>query len=89
MRTIYKDPDDKLPYTMDWQDFLLEDDTIASSAWTVSGGLTKHSDSHDETTATALISGGVAGTEYTVSNKITTAAGYIAERSFILSVCQL
>lgn len=66
-----KDPDEVLDYVVDWS-FRLEDDTIATSVFTVPAGLVKDSDSNDDTTATVWLSGGTEGERYEILNRITT-----------------
>ena len=81
-----KDPDAKLDFVIDWADWLATGDTISASTWTVPSGITKESDTHGDDTATIWISGGTARTDYTLTNKVTTAAGRIDERSIIIRV---
>lgn len=70
-------------YTVDWSAWLEEqDDTIASSAWTIPSGLTSSSPGSTETTATIWLTGVTAGQVYTVINTITTAAGRVEPRAF-------
>lgn len=82
---IDKDPSANLDYKIDWE-LWLAGDTISSSQWTVATGVTKGSETNTTTTATVWISGGTAGSRYTITNRITTAAGRIDERSIILRV---
>ena len=71
-----KDPDEVLDYTIDWKGtndpVLTTSEVISTSVWTVPSGLTKDSDSKTNTTATVVLSGGVAGTKYQIANKIVT-----------------
>ncbi|HHB12214.1 MAG TPA: hypothetical protein ENK62_03330 [Chromatiales bacterium] len=80
-----KDPDSTLDYVIDWSSWL-GSDTIASSSWTVPAGLTMTSESNTTTTATVWLSGGSAGSSYQVTNRITTAAGRVDERSITIEV---
>lgn len=73
-----------LDYRADWATWL-GSDTISTSDWTVPTGLVEDSDSNTTTDATVILSGGVVGTTYTVSNTIVTAAGLTAVRSFYLN----
>lgn len=95
---IVKDPDAVLDYSIAW-DAWLEGDTIASSSWTVTAGLTKGAEAVNasavtlngvrrpaSTVATVWLSGGNAGTTYTVTNRIVTAAGRTEDRSFRVKV---
>jgi len=83
-----KDPGDKLVYRVDWTHLLAPlGDTIATSTWDA-GGLTASGDQLEAgaTSATVWLEGGAPGRRYTVSNRITTAAGRVVERSFQLEV---
>lgn len=83
---IEKDPGAELDYSMDWTAWLQAGETIMSSTWTVSAGMTKVSESSGASTTTVWLSGGVAGREYMVTNEIVTSAGRRDDRSFRLSV---
>lgn len=82
---IPKDPDALLDYAIDWTQWL-DGDTILTSDWTVAVGLTKESQFNTTTVATVWLSGGVAGTSYTVTNRITTAGGRTDDRSITIRV---
>jgi len=81
-----KDPNAVLDYQVDWSDWL-DEDTISSSAWTVPDGITKDSDTTTTTTTTIWLSGGTAGTEYTLVNRIVTAGGRTEDRTITI-LCQ-
>ena len=83
MNRFLKDPDAVLDYQIDWSDWL-DSDTISTSAWTVPTGLTEDSDSNTTTTATVWLSGGTAGTSYSVINHIVTAAGREDDRTITI-----
>jgi hypothetical protein len=76
--TFIKDPNSVQDYVQPWD---LGDDTIATSTWIVGTGLTKDSDSHDDTSATLWLSGGTLGEEYTATNRITTTGGRTYDRT--------
>ena len=80
-----KDPEAVLDYQVDWSNWL-DEDTIATSVWVAQTGLTVDSDTETTTTATAIVSGGTAGSTYTLENKITTAGGLTDERTLYI-VC--
>ena len=86
VKVYLKDPAAVLDYQIDWSSWLGVD-TITSSSWTASTGLTVDSDSNTTTTATVWVSGGTAGTTYQLTNRITTAGGRTDERTISLS-CQ-
>jgi hypothetical protein len=77
-----KDPSASLDYVNDWTSWLATGETISTSTWTVPTGITKDSDSKTSTTTTIWLSGGTAGTVYTVANLIVTSASRTDERSF-------
>lgn len=60
-----------LKYSINWAAWL-GSDTLATSTFTVSAGMTKVSETNSSTVATVKVSGGTAGTSYTVTNTITT-----------------
>lgn len=83
-----KDPDALLDHEMDWTEWL-DGDTLAASEWIVPDGITKDSEKGDTFTATATViwlSGGTEGEKYTLTNRITTAAGRIDDRSATVKI---
>jgi len=97
--TYIKDPDDVLDYEFNWatKDSYLNDgsasdtgwlqgDTITTSTVTVESGLTLDSDSNNTVRAIAWLSGGTDGVDYTVTNRIVTAAARTADRSILVRV---
>jgi hypothetical protein len=85
--TATKDPNSTLDYTINWSSWLTTD-TISTVAWTVETDITQTATSNTTTTATIWLSGGEAGTEYTVTCRVTTTAGRIDERSIAIRVAQ-
>ena len=85
MSHFLKDPDAKLPYSIDWLGWL-GSDTIVTSTWIVPSGITNEGDSHTDTTTSILLSGGTADADYALTNRITTAAGYIDDRTVTIHV---
>lgn len=92
-----KAPNATLDYSINWatEDTYLNDgsaldtgwlkgDTIATSTWTVPAGLTAGADTNNTTTATITLSGGTLNTDYTVTNRIVTAAGLTDVRSITI-----
>ena len=77
-----KDPSAVLDYSLDWTDWL-EGETISSFTITVdpSGSLTVDSSSDDGSIVSYRLSGGTAGTMYSVTIQITTSAGQVEERT--------
>ncbi len=94
-----KDPDAVLDYKFDWKalangngtsNWLASGETISTRTVTVASGLTKDSDSITDTSTsvTVWLSGGTAGTDYTVACKIVTSASRTDERTIRISVSQ-
>ena len=79
-----KDPNAVLDYTLDWS-LWLNGDTISTATWTVPMGITSALETKTTTVTTIWLSGGTAGTEYTVAVRVVTAGGRTEDRSFIIS----
>ena len=82
-----KDPNAVLDYSFNWATWL-DDDTISASTWTADTGIIIDSSSTTTTVATVWLSGGTAGTTYTVTNRIVTAASRTEDRSLTINVAQ-
>ena len=74
MSSYVRDPDSVLDYQWNWGSFLGEGETIQSHTVTVAG-VTLDSSSATDTTVTAWISGGSAGTTGRATCHIVTSAG--------------
>ena len=85
METFFKDPDSVMDFAVDWSDWL-DSDTISTSTWAVPTGITNDTDTNTTTVATIWLSGGTIGKQYTLTNRIVTAAGRTADRSFKLKM---
>ena len=83
-KEFFKDPDSILDYAFDWSDWLESAETISSHVITVDTGLTKDSDSESSGLVTIWLSGGTAGTDYTVACKIVTSLSRTDERSVLI-----
>ena len=75
-----QDPGDTLTWSNDWTDFLASGDSISSRVWTIDPD-TSPSLLSGITGATVTVAGLTAGTVYSLTEKITTANGVVAERS--------
>lgn len=85
-----KDPGAVLDFSFDWTKWLAPlSDIITASVWVVepTGSLVVTINSFSNTITTVWLDGGIAGTDYRVTNKITTNAGRKDERSFYIH-CQ-
>lgn len=77
-----KDPSAYLDYGVDWSDWLAQyNDTLAESTWSAPEALTLDNDIHTDTATLVWVSGGVVGERYRLTNRITTTAGRVEERS--------
>jgi hypothetical protein len=89
LATRQKDPDEVKDYGLNWADWLNEntpDDTISTSDWTATAGITLGVKSNDTTTTTQWVSGGTHGSDYVLVNRIVTAGGRTAERALLIQV---
>lgn len=90
MEAIFtKDPTAVLDYAMDWSTWLSTTgpETISTYAVTVDSSLiTVSTHSASSGLVTAWLSGGYAGSDYTVSIKVVTSASRTDERSFMVKV---
>ncbi len=80
-----KDPNAVLDYMADWEQWL-KGDTIVASTWLPATGITIDYESFTTTSATVWLSGGTAGTVYTLTNRVTTAGGRTDDRSITILV---
>jgi hypothetical protein len=81
-----KDPAAKEVYTIDWTAILAPGDTISVSTWTPQAPLMQSGAAISGLKTSVYISGGVAGTTYTLVNQITTANGVIDQRTISIPV---
>jgi len=90
MQVHLKDPGASLDYSINWGGgYLQPGETVADSVWTIfPGDMTQVSASHTPATATVTVSGGAAGRIYLLTNRITTSADRIDERSITVRVEQ-
>ena len=83
------DPDETLDYSCDWAVFLADSgspsDSIATSVWSVTpSGPVLSNDVTSGAVTTVFISAAQAGRVYRLTNRITTAQGRTADRSWTL-----
>jgi len=88
MAAFRKDPDARLDYTVDWEDWLGSSDFIVSAATSVQSGLTLYTEAFTSTVHTIWLTGGTPGQEYNVTSRIITNAGRIDDRSFTIRVSE-
>lgn len=83
--SIIKDPDAVLDYLLDWTAWLPEDDIISDVEFIADEGITVEEHTFTDTTATVWLSSGEDKTKYLVTCRITTQAGRVDDRSFIIA----
>ena len=99
-----KDPNAKLDYSISWSAWLASGETISTSTWTATTGITisaTPAPSNTSTTTTVWLEGGVVngGEElgvsrgvsqraYRITNRITTSAGRTDDRSIFVAVVE-
>ena len=88
--SFLKDPDERLPYQVDWSPWLTrEGDTAASVDWITPTGITQETDPAPTLTdgkATAWLSGGLADQNYRVTCRLTTTGGRIRDHTITIMV---
>lgn len=85
MNTYYKLATETLDYTIDWTNDLGAD-TIASSIWSVSTGITSSGASFTTKTTKIYLSGGTTGEGYVIENTITTVGGLTLVQQFAVVI---
>ena len=86
MSLYKKDPQAVLDFAFNWASWLATGETISTYTVTAQTGLTKDSDSESSGVVTVWVSGGTAGTWYTLACKIVTSAGRTDERTMRIQV---
>ena len=84
-----KDPNAVIDYWIDWSKWLRGNDTVLTSEWIVPAGITQDSEANDTTTTTIWLSGGTAGSTYSLTNRITTAQGRTQDKTITIRVREL
>jgi len=81
-----KDPDATKDYHINWSTWLGSSDEISSSTWTVPTGLTEVRSTNSTTLATIWLSGGTAGEDYELVNRIVSTDGRTEDQTFVICV---
>lgn len=84
-----KDPDAVKDYQINWAARLAAGETITTSTWEVTTGLTKDSDTHTDSTTTVWLSGGTVGVTYTATNRIVTSDGRTDDQTLTFQIVEL
>ena len=86
MTTYPKDPDATERYGVDWAD-RLDTATISSVAWSATpSGLTLSGATADTTSASTLVAGGVLGSSYLLTCRVTTSDSQVLDYTLTLIV---
>lgn len=94
-----KDPDEKLDFSIDWQNWLQTDDFITTSTWEADSGITISSSPAPSITklntssptasmARCWVEGGTLRTKYKLTNTIVTDGGRTAQNSIYISIVE-
>ena len=89
MSTIFaKDVQAVLDFTFDWTAWLAVSETISTATITLASGITQNSQATVGPKVTVWLSGGTAGTTYTVACRIVTSQGRTDERTMRIAVSE-
>ncbi len=86
MTVFIRDPDSNLDFACDWSVWLQDDETIVTSVWLPDEGITTATPSVVGGRTVVWLSGGEVGQTYRVTNRITTSAGRIDDRTLLIRV---
>jgi len=90
MNYFAKDPGASLDYSFDWNAGYLNGQTVSASGWVAMpaepGGVSVVSSAIAPTQTSALVTGGVAGRVYRLTNHVTFSDGRSDERQVVLRV---
>ena len=81
-----KDPDEILDYGFIWTDLMVEGDVITNSEWLSASGINIDSDTHTSDITVVWLSGGAVGDQYDLTNRVTTAAGRVFDRTSRIAI---
>ena len=81
-----KDPDEVLDYGFIWTDLMVEGDAITDSEWIHASGINIDSDTHTSDITVVWLSGGAVGDQYDLTNRVTTAAGRVFDRTARIAI---
>lgn len=84
-----KDPDATLDYHLDWTDWLTDvSSTILTSVWVLPEDIVEEGSTVSGNKTTVIVSGGVVGNRYQITNRITTANGLGDDRSIRFKISE-
>lgn len=84
-----KDPNSTIDFAVDWAEWLNTGDNVSVSSWEVPSGISLSSSSVTNNVTRAFLTGGTAGIDYLITNRVTTQGGRIEDRSILVQVRQL
>lgn len=84
--SFIKDPDATLDYRFDWSAWLAGGETITTSTFTASAGITIQSSTAAATNTTVWLTGGRQGTPYRITNRIVTSQNRTDDRSLTIRI---
>lgn len=79
-----KDPSSTIDYGVDWSGYISQGEIITDSEWQYGSGITGTIESNNDSETRVMLTGGVSGSLYTLTNRITTSAGRVDERSMYI-----
>ena len=89
-----KDPDASLPFGFDWSQWVTTGDSVSSCSVEITSPsgdaapITAGTPAVSSNITSAVLSAGTAGNSYTVTFRVTTASGYIDDRSIFIRVIE-
>lgn len=86
MDIFIHDPQATLVYGIEWEDWLADGDSLATSTWTADEGITLGFDELDGTQTRVIVSGGTNKSNYRITNHVVSALGLEDDRSILLKV---
>lgn len=86
MARMIKDPNSRLDFGIDWTAWLEATETIVDSTWLPPDGLTTETPSVTGGKTVVWVTGGTVSQTYRLTNRITTSAGRIDDRSLTIYI---
>jgi len=80
-----KDPNATVDYELDWSEWL-DSDAVSTSTWSAPAALTLTGSNVTDNVTRIFVAGGSVGTDYLITNRITSSGGRIEDRSILIQV---
>lgn len=89
-QTKRKDPNAVQRFFVDWRKYMTQvGETLTSSTWTVPGGITQTTAGYSAAgLVNIVLSGGTAGTQYTLVNRVTTSGGQTLDQTLVIDCAE-